>query len=177
MFEIDAGALLTTEEDNDEDESTDDESDDDNSNYEPTSEQDNDSLDDEDSGSVVSDNNKDTPSEAESTNIREARSDENTGGRLRRMQRLPSRYEPTMDGKSYPSDRTSLYQDKVPTNIHHQQQRMYSQAVNVIFNQMHASKGIKLFKEKPVATIFKEYKQLNDMCVLGRMDHDSLTEK
>ena len=37
---------------------------------------------------------------------------------------------------------------------------LYSKAVNVLFNQMTAAKGIKLFGETAVATIFKEYKIL-----------------
>ena len=65
----------------------------------------------------------------------------------------------------------------MPTLSYGGQRRMYSQAVDVIFNQIHASKGIKLFKEKAVAAIFKEYKQLNDMCVLGRTDYNSLSEE
>jgi len=40
---------------------------------------------------------------------------------------------------------------------------------------MHASKGIRLFKERAIAAILKEYKQLVDMCVLGRIDYDTLT--
>jgi len=49
--------------------------------------------------------------------------------------------------------------------------------VNVIFNQMHASEGIKRFKEKAVAAMFKEYKQLDDMQVVVRVAHDKLTDE
>ena len=52
---------------------------------------------------------------------------------------------------------------------------MYSKAVNVLFNQMTAAKGIKLFGETAVAAIFKEYKQLHDLEVMGRIDPDTLT--
>jgi len=52
---------------------------------------------------------------------------------------------------------------------------LYSTAVGICFNQMTAKKGIKLFREKAVAAMFKEYKQLDDLDVLGRLDPDSLT--
>jgi len=51
---------------------------------------------------------------------------------------------------------------------------LYSTAVGICFNQMTAKKGIKLFREKAVAAMFKEYKQLDDLNVLGRLDPDSL---
>ena len=87
-----------------------------------------------------------------------------------------------MQGKSYPTTENTFLQDEtpqevVPTVHSDGQPCMYSIAVNVMFNQMHASKGIKMFREKAVAAILKEYKQLNDMCVLGRIDYDSLTEE
>ena len=40
---------------------------------------------------------------------------------------------------------------------------------------MTASKGIKLFGPKAIAAMFKEYKQLNDLKVLGRIDVDALS--
>ena len=43
-----------------------------------------------------------------------------------------------------------------------------STAVNVLFNQMTATKGLKMFGERAVAAMFKEYKQLDDMQVFGR---------
>ncbi len=56
-------------------------------------------------------------------NSREARSDENSSRRPRREPRPPSRYEPTMEGKSYPSERTALFQDMTPVTAHtHDQQ-------------------------------------------------------
>lgn len=55
--------------------------------------------------------------------------------------------------------------------------KMRSETVNFIFNQMTASKGIKLFKELAVAALLKEYKQLNNMPVLGRIDYDTLSDE
>ena len=40
---------------------------------------------------------------------------------------------------------------------------------------MTANKGMKLFREKAVAAIFKEYKQMNDMQVLEVLNPDVLT--
>ena len=45
------------------------------------------------------------------------------------------------------------------------------------FNQMHASKGIELFKERAVAALFKEYKQLNDMAVVGKVKYEDLSDE
>jgi hypothetical protein len=50
----------------------------------------------------------------------------------------------------------------------------YGIAVDVMFTQMTATKGMKRFGEKAVAAIFKEYNQLNDMMVVGRIDPDEL---
>jgi hypothetical protein len=52
---------------------------------------------------------------------------------------------------------------------------IYSTSVGICFNQMTASKGIKLFGERAVAAMFKEYKQLDDLTVLGRLTPESLT--
>ena len=40
---------------------------------------------------------------------------------------------------------------------------------------MTAKKGIKIHGAKAVAAMFKEYKQLDDLDVLGRLNPDSLT--
>ena len=49
-----------------------------------------------------------------------------------------------------------------------------SMAVNMMFNQMTATKGIKIFGERAVAAMVKEYQQLNDMMVIGRTNPDKL---
>jgi hypothetical protein len=51
----------------------------------------------------------------------------------------------------------------------------YRIAVNVMFAQMMAPKGIQLFGERAIAAMFKEYNQLNDMMVFGHIDPDELT--
>ena len=53
---------------------------------------------------------------------------------------------------------------------------LYTTTVGICFNQMTAKKGIELFGAKAVAAMFKEYKQLDDLNVLGRLNPDSLTD-
>jgi len=48
-------------------------------------------------------------------------------------------------------------------------------ATNVMFTQMSAKKGIKMFKERDVAAMLKEYTQLDDMNTVGPLDPDKLT--
>jgi len=65
---------------------------------------------------------------------------------------------------------------------HTTMRQMNSAVVNhmfdqMCFNQMHASKGIELFKERAVAGLFKEYKQLNDMAVVGKASYEQLTDE
>lgn len=62
-------------------------------------------------------------------------------------------------------------------NEYSTQKSLYATAVNIIFNQMHASVGIKRFKEKAVAAMLKEYKQLDDMNVVVRVAYDKLTDE
>jgi hypothetical protein len=54
---------------------------------------------------------------------------------------------------------------------------LHSTAVDACFNQMTASKGIKLHGAKAVAAMFKEYKQLDDLEVLGRLTPENLTHE
>ena len=52
---------------------------------------------------------------------------------------------------------------------------LYFSTIGTCFTQIGANKGIKLLGEKAVAAIFKEYKQLDDLKVLGVLDPESLT--
>jgi hypothetical protein len=54
---------------------------------------------------------------------------------------------------------------------------LHSTAVGVCFNQMTASKGIKLCGAKAVAAMFKEHKQLDDLEVLGRLTPENITHE
>ena len=46
-----------------------------------------------------------------------------------------------------------------------------------MFTQMSAKQGIKNFKERAVASIFKEYKQLHDINTFGRVCTEYMTPK
>ena len=48
-------------------------------------------------------------------------------------------------------------------------------ATNIMFTKIPENKGIKLFKERAVASIFKEYKQLDYMNVVGPENPNFLT--
>ena len=60
-------------------------------------------------------------------------------------------YEPTFGGKSYDMSMLNVASETPYTTT----RKMYSTAVNVIFNQMTAAKGIKLFDERAVTAMFK----------------------
>ena len=49
----------------------------------------------------------------------------------------PSKYGPTMEGKTHLTDDTVFVQSKTTPLTDGGQRKMYSQAVNVLFNQMH----------------------------------------
>lgn len=94
--------------------------------------------------------------------------------RSRREQQTPKQYEPNFNGKSYGMQlfnlgtRQILEQTKGNVDIR-------KHTFNVIFTQMTADKGIKEFGEVAVAAIFKEYKQMQELNVLGSLDPDKLT--
>ena len=49
-------------------------------------------------------------------------------------------------------------------------------ATKVMFTQMNAYKGIKMFGERAISALIKEYKQLNDKKVMGRTYPSKLLE-
>ena len=59
---------------------------------------------------------------------------------------------------------------------HIDKQKLYEKSVNVCFNQMTATKGIKTFGKEAVDAMFAEYKKLNDKNVFGRFDKRNLTK-
>ena len=54
---------------------------------------------------------------------------------------------------------------------------LYAKTVGTCFTQMTANKGMKLLGEIAVASMFKEYKQLDDLEVLGILNPDMLTHE
>ncbi len=84
-----------------------------------------------------------------------------------RKQTMPS-YEPSMKGKSYGASFFGI-------GTHITKNLLSRIAVNVMFNQMTAKQGIKLFGEKAIAAMLKEYKQLASLKVFGRAPAEMLT--
>jgi len=101
----------------------------------------------------------------------ETRSD----GRLRRSSKATTRqsYDPKFGGKSYRAQflGTSNRKEKQWSS------ECYKIAVDVMFTQMSAGKGIKQFGKRAIAAMFKEYNQLNDLAVFGRVNPDTLTHE
>jgi hypothetical protein len=106
--------------------------------------------------------------EGESAND-EPRSD----GRPRRSTQARQRrqYAPRFERKSYEAQFLSVTKRKQKQWF----EECHRIAVNVMFTQMSAAKGIKLFGKRAVAAIFKEYNQLNDMTVFGKVNPDTLS--
>ena len=66
---------------------------------------------------------------------------------------------------------------KLDTPLSHiDKQKLYETSVNVCFNQMTATKGIKAFGKEAVAATFAEYKQIDDKNVFGRFGKRNLTK-
>jgi hypothetical protein len=80
-------------------------------------------------------------------------------------------YAPGFTGKSYEMQFVSVTESTQASWA----DDCYRIAVNVMFTQMTATNGMKIFGEKAVTAMFKEYNQLNDMMVFGRIDPDELT--
>ena len=52
---------------------------------------------------------------------------------------------------------------------------IFKQIVDFMFVQMSASKGLKIFEERVVATLFREYKYFHDMDVFNRVKIDDMS--
>ena len=83
-------------------------------------------------------------------------------------------YAPSFEGKSYD---TQFFGVTPKQENEQSSDECHRIAVNVMFAQMGAKKGIKLFGQRAVAAMFKEYNQLNDMSVFGKVDPDTLTQE
>ena len=92
--------------------------------------------------------------------------------RIRRKSKAPN--ITTFAGYRYNASMLQIGKDafskfeKIKANI-------FNNSVKTCFTQMSATKGIKLLGQKAIAAMFKEYKQLNDLTVLGRIDPKTLT--
>ncbi|GFH56495.1 hypothetical protein CTEN210_12971 [Chaetoceros tenuissimus] len=125
---------------------------------------------DEDTGSEFEgeDNNEDTNSNT--TEERPQRSQ-----RARRPPQDPLSNIGSTGGKSYMQTEEFNFLNLAEDLNHTTTRQLYSRVVDYVFNQMTATEGIKIFQEQAVAALIKEYKQLNNMCVLGVVDYDSVT--
>ena len=92
-----------------------------------------------------------------------------------RERKPPSNYVPTFGGKKY-SMQLFNYAIKNTAKDKAQVQNfdIRTNTFNVIFTQMTADKGIKEFGANAIAAIYKEYKQMEDMKVLGVLDASKL---
>jgi hypothetical protein len=125
---------------------------------------------------------EDTPSEnseQRSANINEENNvdpnlEPRSDGRPRRSSEATSRksYVPRFGGKSYEAQFLSVARKEKQWS-----DECYKIAVDVMFTftQMTADKGFKQFGERAFAAMFKEYNQLNDMAVFGKLNPDTLT--
>ena len=129
----------------------------------------------------VESNDEDTESEYEGEDSSEATNSNGAEERPQRSQRVrrppqdPLNNIGSTDGKSYMQTEEFNFSNLAENLNHTTTRQLYSRAVDYMFNQMTATEGIKIFQERAVAALIKEYKQLNDMCVLGVIDYDSLT--
>jgi hypothetical protein len=94
----------------------------------------------------------------------------------RERSKAPAPNVDTFRGKKYNVNMLNIAQDHF-SRFERTKNEIFSTSVNLCFNQMTASKGIKLFGERAVAAMFKEYKQLDDLTVFGRLDPESLTHE
>ena len=82
-----------------------------------------------------------------------------------------------MEGKSYMQTEGFNFSNLKEDLNYTTTRQLYLKAVDYMFNQMTATQGIKIFQERAVAALIKEYKQLNDLAVLGVVDYGSLTKE
>ena len=94
------------------------------------------------------------------------------GARERRPAPIPN--VDTFKGKRYNADMLNITQDKF-SRFERIKISLFNTSVGICFNQMTAKKGIKFFGEKAIAAMFKEYKQLDDLTVLGRLNPEMVT--
>ena len=82
----------------------------------------------------------------------------------------------SFDEKKYYANMLQIGQDHF-SKFEQVKHGFYTTAVGICFNQMTAAKGIKLHGEKAITAMFKEYNQLQDMKVLGRINPDTLNQE
>ena len=155
-----------------ESDSTDDDDEPSDSSDESSDSDDSDDSDEPPSDSDDSDDNNEPESTQNQERVEEPKEPPVTRSKTRQSTRTRKQttasYEPTMKGKSYG---TSFFGISTPIT-----KNMLSRiAINIMFNQMTAKQGIRLFGEKAIAAMLKEYKQLASLKVFGRAPAELMT--
>ena len=141
-----------------------------------------DDSDDQDSDSSnddVSDNDESDDDESDSSidTHEKVRSEINEGNIVEGSRTRPKRQKmniSSVEGKTYGTNLFNIDEHSY-SEISDMLPDLHSKAVGICFTQMTASRGIKLIGEPAVAAMFKEFKQLVDLQVLGTLDPDKLT--
>ena len=116
-------------------------------------------------------------SDSESEPTQKLRSKIDTGNIVNEQRRRTKTPRPNVEsfsGMKYHANMLNIGEDAF-SHFERIKVGLFSTCVGICFNQMTASKGIKLYGAKAVAAMFKEYKQLDDLEVLGRINPDLLT--
>ena len=96
----------------------------------------------------------------------------------RRKRRPPQQYAPSFGGKKYSMQLFNYAMTKVAHQSDEEKVKNFdirTNTVNLIFTQMTANQGISAYGAKAIAAIYREYKQMQDMEVLGALDPDQLS--
>ena len=102
-------------------------------------------------------------------------SDNNTRRTLRPTRR-PTNYEPSFSGRRYNMQLFNYSIKTVPKAFNDGKHTdLRSTTFNLVFTQMTADRGIKEVGEKAIAAIFKEYKQIDDLNVIGPLTPENLS--
>jgi hypothetical protein len=147
-----------------------DETDDDVNNDNDTNESNTDDSDDDRGGFLATEGNVDANDVSTAHQQQEPRSDGRPSRSLEATRR--KHYAPRSKGESYKMQFVSVPESEQASWT----DNCYRIAVDIMFTQMTATKGIKLFGERAVAVMFKEYTQMNVM-VFGCIDPNKLTSQ
>ena len=109
---------------------------------------------------------------------------DNTVGNNRRPRRTNAgtgvtRLEPSMKGKRHQDTKVQFAQKGIANDEQKYEwfTKLKNTAVNACFTQMSARKGIQQFGQLAVAAMLKEYKQLDDLLVIGAVTPESLSKQ
>jgi hypothetical protein len=127
-----------------------------------------------DENASVTSNEETMPDETDDSDSEEQH-DEARSARPRRQNAGAgvSRLQPVFGGKSYDTQFASVDQRNEVTSA----DDCYNITVNVVFTQMSATKGIKIYGERALTAMFTEYEQLENLEVFQAVNPDNLTQE